>query len=144
MTTSTSEAILKALHAAIDTTFGGEATRNEPLPSSIPKNGLAILWDGEPGEPEVTLSPLTYHYTHAAELLVFVDGGTPEWRNRQFDARKQEIAAALAVDRTLGGLCDWVEAGAPSTEDLPVIGAKTIKSALIPIFLTYATSDPLT
>jgi hypothetical protein len=33
------------------------------------------------------------------------------------------IGAALAADRTPGGLCDWVEAEAPRPVDLPVDGA---------------------
>jgi hypothetical protein len=34
------------------------ALRGEVLPERVPAEGLLILRDGEPGEPEVTLSPL--------------------------------------------------------------------------------------
>jgi hypothetical protein len=40
-----------------------------------------------------------------------------------------------AADRTLGGLCDWVEAEAPRPVDLVVDGAAALKAAVIPIVL---------
>ena len=51
--------------------------------------------------------------------------------------------AALAADRTLGGLCDWVEAEAPRPVDLPVEGAASLKAAVIPVVLHYSTADQL-
>ncbi len=60
-----------------------------------------------PGEPEVTLSPLRYHYAHRAEIEAVVQGTT---RDAALDTLCASIGAALATDRTLGGLCDWVEA----------------------------------
>ena len=53
------------------------------------------------------------------------------------------IGTALAADRTLGGLCDWVEAEAPRPVDLPVEGAASLKAATIAVVLHYATDDPL-
>jgi hypothetical protein len=55
------ETILTALHTLLQT-LTATALRGEVLPERIPAAGLLILRDGEPGEPEVTLSPLTYHY----------------------------------------------------------------------------------
>ena len=49
----------------------------------------------------------------------------------------------LAADRTLGGLCDWVEAEAPRPVDLAIDGAAGLKAAVIPIVLQYASTDPL-
>ncbi len=42
--------------------------RGDVLPERVPSAGLLILRDGEPGDPEVTLSPLRYHYQHRAEI----------------------------------------------------------------------------
>ncbi|MEF2549226.1 hypothetical protein VQ045_18905 [Aurantimonas sp. E1-2-R+4] len=42
------------------------AQRGDVLPERVPAAGLLILRDGEPGEPEVTLSPLRDHYQHRA------------------------------------------------------------------------------
>ena len=52
------------------------------LPERVPSAGLLILRDGEPGEPEVTLSPLRYHYQHRAEIEAVVQGAT---RDAAFD-----------------------------------------------------------
>ncbi len=55
------ETILTALLAQLST-LPATALRGEVLPERVPAGGLLILRDGEPGEPEVTLSPLAYHY----------------------------------------------------------------------------------
>jgi len=60
-----------------------------------------------------------------------------------FDSLCASVGAALAEDRTLGGLCDWVEAEAPQPVDLPVDGGTSLKAALITIVLQYSTQDPL-
>ena len=54
------ETILAALHTRISA-LPATALRGEVLPERVPAGGLLILRDGEPGEPEVTLSPLAYH-----------------------------------------------------------------------------------
>jgi hypothetical protein len=89
----------------------------------------------------VTLSPLRYHYQHRAEVEAVVQAGTG--RDIAFDALAAGVGAALAAERTLGGLCDWAEAEAPRPVDLAVDGASTLKAAVIPIVLHYSTSDPL-
>ncbi len=48
--------------------------RSEVLPELVLAEGLLILRNGEPGDPEVTLSPLRYHYQHRAETEVVVQG----------------------------------------------------------------------
>jgi hypothetical protein len=82
-----------------------------------------------------------YHYQHHAELEVIVQ--TSEDRDVRFDRLIGRIGAAIAADRTLRGLCDWVEAEAPEPVDLPVDGGATIKAAIVPIILHYATCDAL-
>ena len=133
------EAILAALHARLSS-LPATALRGEVLPERVPAKGLLILRDGEQGEPEVTLSPLRYHYQHRAEIEAVVQG---EDRNASFGALCASIGAVIAGDRTLGGRCDWVEAEAPRPVDLPVDGAASLKAAVIPIILHYSTADPL-
>ena len=133
------ETILSALHSLLQT-LPATALRGDVLPERVPPAGLLILRDGEPGEPEVTLSPLRYHYQHRAEIEAVVQG--PD-RDAAFDALCASIGAAIATDRTLGGLCDWVEAEAPRPVDLPVEGAASLKAAVITIVLHYTTADPL-
>ena len=137
------ETILQALLAALQTVPGATVLREEVLPERVPAGGLVILRDGDPGTPEVTLSPLQYHYEHRAEIEVIVQGKTAAARANTFDTLLQTIGTALAADRTLGGLCDWVEAQAPQPVDMPVEGAAALKAAIIPVILTYSTADPL-
>jgi hypothetical protein len=134
------ETILTALAVLLRTIPHVPVLRGEVLPERIPPAGLMILRDGEPGEPEVTLSPLTYHYQHRAEIEAVVQGAN---RDAAFDALCAGIGTALVADRTLGGLCDWVEAEAPRPVDLPVEGAASLKAAVIPVILHYSTTDPL-
>jgi len=137
------ETILQALLAALKTVPNATVLREEVLPERLLAGGLVILRDGDPGAPEVTLSPLAYHYEHRAEIEVIVQGKTPAARATAFDTLVQFIGVALAADRTLGGLCDWTEAQAPQPVDLPVEGAVALKAAIISVILTYSAADPL-
>jgi hypothetical protein len=134
------ESVLSALHALLQTQ-PAPVLRGEVLPERVPAAGMLILRDGDPGEPAVTLSPLRYHYQHRAELEAVVHTGSG--RDAAFDGLAAGIGVVLSADRTLGGLCDWVEAEAPKPVDLAVDGASTLKAAVIPIVLHYATTDPL-
>ena len=136
---SVRETILTALHARLSA-LSATALRGDVLPERVPTEGLLILRDGEPGDPEVTLSPLRYHFQHRAEIEAVVQGTD---RDAAFDTLTASIVAALAADRTLGGLCDWVEAEAPRPVDMPVEGAVSLKAAVIPVVLHYSTADPL-
>jgi hypothetical protein len=138
---SSRETILTALADLLRTVPHIPVLRGEVLPERVPASGLMILRDGEPGEPGVTLSPLRYHYQHRAELEAVVQG---DGRDATFAALCASIGAAISADRTLGGLCDWVEAEAPRPVDLPVEGASTLKAAVIAVILHYSTGDPLT
>ncbi|PKP63059.1 MAG: acyl-CoA transferase [Alphaproteobacteria bacterium HGW-Alphaproteobacteria-8] len=134
------ETVLAALHARLQS-LSALVLRDEALPERIPPSGLIILRDGQPGEPEVTLSPLRYHYQHRAELEVVVQAAKD--RATAFDKLIASIGTALSTDRTLGGLCDWVEPEAPASVDLPVEGAAALKAAVIIVILHYTTADPL-
>ena len=136
---TTRETILAALYTRL-VTMPATVLRGDLLPERVPAVGLLILRDGDPGEPESTLSPLTYHYQHRAEIEVVVQGAG---RDAAFDMLCASIGAAIAGDRTLGGLCDWMEAEAPQPADLPVEGAASLKAAVIPVVLHYSTADPL-
>lgn len=135
------ETILTALADLLRTIPHVPVLRGEVLPERIPPAGLMILRDGTPGEPGVTLSPLTYHFQHRAELEMIVQSATD--RDALFDALVVQIGAVIAADRTLRGLCDWVEPEAAEPVDLPVEGAASLKAGIIPVILHYATTDAL-
>src|SRR6056297_934303 len=138
---TTSERVLGALADLLRTIPQVPVLRGEVLPERVPPTGLIILRDGDPGEPGVTLSPLRHHYQHQAELEVVVQDAKA--RDVRFAELISSIGAVIVADRTLGGLCDWVEAEAPEPVDLPVEGAASLKAAVIPVVLHYSTADPL-
>ncbi|MDR0809745.1 MAG: acyl-CoA transferase [Gemmobacter sp.] len=140
--TTKREEVLSALHTILLGIGGGVTVhRNEVLPERIPAAGLLILRDGTPGEAEVTLSPLRYHWQHRAEVEVFVRGQSN--LELAFDVLAETVGQAVAADRTLGGLCDWIETDAPEPADLAVEGAPTIKAAVLILTLHYTSTDPL-
>lgn len=135
-----SEAVMVALEALL-AGIGGRVERNVAIPVSVPAAGLIILHDGDPGEPEVTMSPLAYEYDHRAEIEVYVQKASG--REDIMDGLKAAIGTAIAANRTLGGLCMWVEATAPKMVALPVENAPTLLAADIDVRLVYLTTDPL-
>ncbi|WP_323006537.1 acyl-CoA transferase [Pseudorhodobacter sp.] len=141
---SKSEAVLQALHSALvgRMPYGAKVLRNAVLPERVPAAGVMILRDGNPGTPEALMSPPLYVYEHRAEIDVLVEG-TEAAREAAFDALKLAIHAAIAADRTFGGLCDYAIGEAPAPINLAIEGAEGFKAATIPVVLTYGTADPL-
>lgn len=140
---TTRETILQALFDRLQTISASKVLRNEVLPEKIPVGGLLILRDGDSGEPEVLISPLSYYWEHHASLEVIVQAGEATQRDQIMDALFQNIAAALAADPTLGGLCDRATPLAPDTSSIVVEGAANIKAAIAPIELIYTTNSQL-
>ena len=135
------EDILAALFIQLAGVGGATVLRNIALPTRIPVAGLVILRDGTPGEPEVSLSPLTYHYDHEAVVEVIVQDEATQ--DAQFDAICVAIGTRLAANRTLGGLCDWLEGAAPDPTEIITEGGEPMKGAAVTITLTYSTTNPI-
>jgi len=135
--------ILATLFETLRATLTASVRRNEALPEKVPFTGLVVLRDGEPGEPEVLLSPVSYLWRHRAPLDVVVGGGTQAERDAALDNLLIAAGAALEADRTLGGLVDWLEIGTPSFEIVPIEGAAPVKGAVVPVILHYETPSPL-
>jgi hypothetical protein len=140
---SAREAALLALHERLHAVPGATVLRNEVLPAKIAAGGLVILRDGEPGEPEVTLNPVSYLWQHRAEIEVVIEGGTPAERDATLDGLLVAIGATLSADPTLGGAVEWSEPSAPRTEDIAMEGAAAIKGAVVPVTLIYTSTQPL-
>ena len=140
---STTESALAGLFTVLQTITGPTVERNVDVPVEIASGGHLVLRDGDPGEPEVTLSPTLYSYQHAAELEAFVqaDGTT---RDTEFDTLLGLVSTAINADKTLGGVVDHTEIERPAEPDVEGIeGAEGIKRGTVPIILYYDTSDPL-
>jgi hypothetical protein len=137
------EAILQALFTLLQTITDVTVLRNENVPEKIPSGGLIILRDGDPGEPETLLSPLSYYWQHRALIEAIVQKGDQAARDLALDGLYRKISLAIAGDRTLGGLCDRITPQAADTNVLAIEGSPQIKGAIIPIELIYVTADPL-
>jgi len=137
------EAILQALFTLLQTITDVTVLRNENVPEKIPSGGLIILRDGDLGEPETLLSPLSYYWQHRALVEAIVQKGDQAARDLALDGLYRKISLAIAGDRTLGGLCDRITPQAPDSNVLAVEGSPQIKGAIIPIELIYVTADPL-
>lgn len=135
------EQVLDALMERLRLVPAVQARRGGELPVVIPPDGLMILRDGDPGEPEVTLSPLLYEYRHMAEIEVVLQpyGDASD----ALDAVLVALGGVLEADRTLGGLCEWVEPEAPVPVDTPVEGALAMMATIVPVALIYTTTGPL-
>lgn len=145
---SKAETILDAFAAALASAAPAGATvgRNIEMPTRVPSAGLLILRDGSPGEPDVMLGPVTYYYTHRAVVDVLAQGADGGDRDARFDTARAAIGAAVVADRTLGGLCDWIEAdGSSEPAEVEIQGGDPVKAAEIGVLLMYATTEnPLT
>ena len=137
------EAIMLALFARLQTITGPKVLRNEVLPEKVPPEGLLILRDGDPGDPEIMLSPLSYYWERRAEIEVIVTAADQAGRDQKLDDLILQIGQAVAVDRTLDGTCDYAAAFAPQTGDIVVDGMQPFRTAIVPIDLIYTSADAL-
>jgi hypothetical protein len=143
MTSKREQALAGLFLCLKDNVTGLSVLRNEPLPTKVPAEGLLILRDGDPGEPEVTLSPTRYHYQHRAEVEALVQHGDSAQRDTALDILLETVAQALDGQTSLGGLVDYLHIETPDFLSETVEGAPTIKAAVVPIILEYSTSNPL-
>ena len=142
--TSMREQVLDAVKALVASALpDADVKRNLAKPERIAPGGLVIVRDGDPGEPEVMLSPLTYIYTHRIPIEIAAYETSSQPREEVLDDLLGAIGSAVAGDRTLGGLCDFIEAEAPSTDDVETAGARTGRWADASIVAVYGTTDPL-
>ena len=136
------EQILAALLARLEAVPDATVKREAPLPETVPAGGLIILRDGDPGDPEVILSPVTYLWEHQTEIEVILQRGQDD-DSVAMDALLMAVGDVLAADRSLGGLAEWLEWGAPKTSGLAIDGAAALRGATVPVTIHYASDDPL-
>lgn len=139
---SVREQTLAALLAQLETVPDATVKREVPLPETVPAGGLIILRDGDPGDPEVVLSPVSYLWEHQTEIEVILQRGQDD-DSAALDALLMAVRDVLAVDRSLGGLAEWLEWGAPKTSGLAIDGAAALNGATVPVTIHYVSADPL-
>jgi hypothetical protein len=137
------EQVLSALFSQLRAIPLAVVKRNEALPQAVPAAGLVILRDGDPGEPDVTLNPVHLFYSHRAEIEAFISPPAGGGGEALLDALLGDIGAALAADRSLGGLAENLFWSAPETSVLAIEGAAPVLAARVIVTLEYLTADPL-
>ena len=123
--------------------LGTMVKRNAALPERIADHAMAILRDGEMGEPEVSLSPLTYHWQHQVAIELFVADPDTSTRDSRMDGLLTELASLIEADRTLAGVVEYAEIGQPKFAELAPEGTSGIKACLLPVVLHYSSAGPL-
>ena len=138
------EEILSALAAVLATHLSANVRRNAVLPEKVPAEGLVILRDGEPGEPDVTLNPRSEFYAHGVELEAYMPSDPSGGGEAALDQLLTAVGAALRIDTSLGGLAENLTPSAPETGMLALEGAAPVLTGRFVITLEYLVSDPLT
>ena len=123
--------------------LGTTVKRNAALPERVSDQAMAILRDGEMGEPEVSLSPLTYHWQHQVAIELFVADPDASARDARMDGLLVELATLIEADRSLGGVIEFAEIGPPKFDELAPDGTSGIKACLLPVVLHYSSAGPL-
>ena len=123
--------------------LGTMVKRNAALPERIADHAMAILRDGEMGEPEVSLSPLTYHWQHQVAIELFVADPDASTRDSRMDGLLTELASLIEADRTLAGVVEYAEIGQPKFDELAPEGTSGIKACLLPVVLHYSSAGSL-
>jgi len=139
------EQVLEAITALVASALpSAEVKRNLDKPERIPPGGLVIVRDGDAGEPEILLSPLTYIYEHRVPIEIAAFASASLTREQALDQMLAALGEAVAADRTLGGLCEFLETEAPTSDDLETAGAISGRWADAAIIASYVTANPLT
>ncbi|MCW3477362.1 hypothetical protein [Limobrevibacterium gyesilva] len=131
------EAAISALADLLRQT-GAEVWRGTDLAREMVPEGLIEVSEGDSTDTPL-LSPLAWEIEQHAEVVVSVAAADEYARDAAMDALLQRIAGLIAVDRTLGGVVDWAEPGAPTFQPAEIDGAA--KSARFSVALSYVSTD---
>jgi hypothetical protein len=116
----------------------------EAPPATVPATGMVVVRTGDPGEAQVDLSPPSYNYEHRIPLEVSTFSSAGLSSEEALDIMLVAIGEGVAADRTLGGLCQWLDTSSAGTDDIyPDGGGEPPRGADIMIIASYSTLNPL-
>lgn len=137
-------AVLLALKALVQAALPGVDVKgfdkDAEKPARVGPHGCIIGDPGEPGEPEVDLSPLAYNYSHAVELTVTGPSGKG---GADLDPLLLAIGDAIDADPTLNGLCSFLSCETADLNDQATDTGAAINWATLTIVAEYRTENPL-
>lgn len=138
------EKVLNALKALIKAALPNADVARNGDEDRIGPGGSANIHDGDPGEPDVLLSPLSYTYSHRIPVDVATYESPTKSREAVLDEMLAAVGLAIEADRTLGGLCEWLEPEAPITDDADPFGSQPLRWTSLGVLAVYTTKNPLT
>lgn len=140
-------AVLTAVKAMIARALPGADVRGmdneEAKPARVGPLGMCIVRSGDPGPPDVDLSPAVYWWEHRipVELASYQSAGKTS--QEALDDMIAAIDAERRADITLGGLCNYLDAEPPSDGEIDKTGAVPVGWADFAIIASYSTDSPL-
>jgi hypothetical protein len=136
--------VLQAVKALVSQALPGATIvgfdQDADKPTRIGPNGCAVGHPGEPGEPDVDLSPLAYNYSHRIPVEIIGPDGKG---GSDLDVLLGAVADGAAADPFLGGLCDWFGVGTPDFNDRSSDGVASTNWATLWLVAEYSTDNAL-
>ena len=111
-------------------------------PRQTDQKNMAVVRDGDLEEPDVDLSPPTWHWLHRVPIELRAYKQSAPLRD-VLDGMAAKVGAAVAADRFLGGLVSFLDVSGLDVEPLSSFGARTELGATFDIVATYSTNSPL-
>jgi hypothetical protein len=137
------EQVLIAVAAALQALpYGRDFKRNADKPASLSEAGAIRMRDGDLGDPEVLLSPLQYTFSHRIPVELFIYKQSGKTKEQVLDEAVAAISSIITGNRTLNGLCEWLEAELQSPDDFGVTGAEAGLMVSVDLIATYTTTSP--
>ncbi len=115
----------------------------EAPPARVGAGGRIVVRTGEPGEPEIDLSPLAYNWSHRIPIEFVALETVTLTSEEALDAMLVRFGAAIAANRHLGGLCAWLGITAPGSDDIYTEGAGPPRGAELVLTANYVTNSEL-
>lgn len=147
--TTTREQILAAIYDLLPATGTVIKSRNLVDADEAGQDAIVTLYDGECNVAETILSPVQYYMEMRPSITVLVQSSKEAYRRSLLDGLLASIQTALLADRTLGGLCDWMELQPPDLSDDAVNGPDQISAGapakyarIVPI-INYVTTSSI-
>ncbi len=140
-------AVLAAVKEMIAQALPGADVRGmsveESRPARVSPLGMVIVRSGDPGTPEVDLSPPTYWWEHRIPIEMAAYETPNVTAQIALDTMIGAIDAVMRGDRTLGGLAIYLDAEPPADGEIEKTGAESIGWADFAIIVSYSTDSPL-
>lgn len=140
------EAVRAAIAARVLADVGPEVSVVRSAPEEhqieLARRGVINIAEQDTVETDRVFGVTRRYFRAVLTAEVIVQGLTPAERDARLDAIYTAIGAAMAADRTLGGIADYVDVSGPGA---PVNalwqGASNIKAGSIEIAVDYSTGE---